>query len=377
MPKAKHPKLPNGFGSIKKLSGNRSNPYAVYPPTTEYYANGSPKTPKALCYVADWYTGFYALMEYKNGTFNPEKFIDAAIRENEKGYNAVQQIIAAYNRSARHAAVGMTFADVYALFYKSKFGSEIKSFSPQTQKAYAAAYKNSHALYDIKFSDVRKDEMQAVLDGCTLGFSSIRNILNLFRQMSQYALENGIIDRDYSCFVKINQGDDNEKGEPFTENDLELLWQKKEDYDVQIVLLLIYSGMRISELQITAIDLEKKTFQGGLKTKSGKGRIIPIHEAIFPFAAAFNQKKFNANTWRDDCFHPLMRRLGMAVTANGKKHTPHDCRHTFSWLADKYKMDELCKHMVMGHSLGRDVEKTVYGHRTLDELRREINKILV
>lgn len=30
----RHSKLPNGFGSIKKLSGNRTNPYAVYPPVT-------------------------------------------------------------------------------------------------------------------------------------------------------------------------------------------------------------------------------------------------------------------------------------------------------------------------------------------------------
>ena len=51
----KHPRLPNGYGSIKKLSGNRSNPYAVYPPTTEFTLEGVPKTPKAICYVDDWF----------------------------------------------------------------------------------------------------------------------------------------------------------------------------------------------------------------------------------------------------------------------------------------------------------------------------------
>ncbi len=29
-------KLPNGTGSIKKLSGRRTRPYAAYPPTTEF-----------------------------------------------------------------------------------------------------------------------------------------------------------------------------------------------------------------------------------------------------------------------------------------------------------------------------------------------------
>ena len=56
MAKRKHPKLPNGFGSIKKLSGNRTNKYGVYPPTTEFNKNGSPVSKKALCYVPDWYT---------------------------------------------------------------------------------------------------------------------------------------------------------------------------------------------------------------------------------------------------------------------------------------------------------------------------------
>lgn len=375
--KPKHPKLPNGFGSIKKLSGNRTNPYAVYPPTTEFAPNGSPKTPKALCYVSDWYTGFYALMEYRAGTFDPQKFQENLIPENSKSSDVIRKIIASYNHSARPAANSLTFADVYDLFYKSKFGSEIKQYSRQTRNAYASAFKNSSALHDMYFTDIRKDEMQTVLDSCTLGFSSIRNIRNLFGQMFQYAIENGIVDRDYSSFITINQENDNEKGEPFTDADLKLFWEQKSDPDIQIVLILIYSGLRISELQQTVIDIKQKTFRGGLKTKSGRNRTIPIHEGILPFVRTFDQKNFNAGTWRDDHFHPLMQRLNMEITANGKKHTPHDCRHTFSWLADRYKVDDLSKHMIMGHSLGRDVEKTVYGHRTLEELRIEINKITV
>ena len=39
----KYPKLPNGYGSIKRLSGkNRTNPYGVYPPTTEFTEDGIP-----------------------------------------------------------------------------------------------------------------------------------------------------------------------------------------------------------------------------------------------------------------------------------------------------------------------------------------------
>ena len=43
--KKKYPKLPNGYGSIKKLSGKRRNPYGVYPPSTELIAPPRPIRP--------------------------------------------------------------------------------------------------------------------------------------------------------------------------------------------------------------------------------------------------------------------------------------------------------------------------------------------
>ena len=59
----KHPKLPNGYGSIKRLSGkNRTNPYGVYPPTEKFDEDGNPVAQKAICYVDDWYKGFTVLI---------------------------------------------------------------------------------------------------------------------------------------------------------------------------------------------------------------------------------------------------------------------------------------------------------------------------
>ncbi len=72
----RHPKLPNGFGSIKKLSGNRTNPYAVYPPVTEFDLNGNPVQPKALAYVDNWYKAFGVLSAWKGGNFKPGDAIE-------------------------------------------------------------------------------------------------------------------------------------------------------------------------------------------------------------------------------------------------------------------------------------------------------------
>ena len=67
MPKRKkHPRLPNGYGSIRYLGKSRKNPYAVHPP-----ADIDGNRPPALCYVDDWMKGFIILTSYKAGTYTP------------------------------------------------------------------------------------------------------------------------------------------------------------------------------------------------------------------------------------------------------------------------------------------------------------------
>lgn len=55
MPKKrkKHPKLPNGFGSIRYLGKNRHNCYAVHPPAKIDQLGNVVRSP-AICYVDDW-----------------------------------------------------------------------------------------------------------------------------------------------------------------------------------------------------------------------------------------------------------------------------------------------------------------------------------
>lgn len=342
----KHKKLPNGFGSIKKLSGNRRKPYAAYPPTKEYQLNGTPITLPAIGYYEDWYAAFDALREYNHNPFDVR-------------------------------TAGLTFSDVYEQWWKAKFENGHKQYADDTKKSYSWAYKQCSALYNMKMKDIYKQEMQSILDGCTLGYSSVSNLKKLFSQMFWYSLENGIVEKDYSQFLTINKEYDIESGEPFTEAELQLLWQHKDDPNVQIILIMIYSGLRIGEMKITEIDLAKRCFKGGLKTPAGKERVVPIHDAIYDFVRDFSQAKFHPGTFGDKKFYKTILSIGFAPLTNGKKHTPHDCRHTFSWLCDKYKVDDISKHLIMGHSLGKDVEKSVYGHRTYEQLVEEMRKISI
>lgn len=371
MAKAKHPKLPNGFGSIKKLSGNRTNKYGVYPPTTEFASNGSPKTPKALCYVPDWYTGFYALMEYRNGTFDASNFSDIKLKPSDRQNEVLNKIIASYNNKTRDAAQSKTFAEVYKDFFAYKYERDkTKEYSKSAINATKSAYGQSKSLHNKPFKELRTEDLQSVIDNCEKKHATKEHIKNLFNQMYDYAYSHDLCDRKYSDHVRINTPDDDEKGRPFTDQELASIWEHSNDNEVlQAILIMIYSGFRISAYPKLEINMRDQYFRGGVKTAAGKNRIVPFNREIVPLIKEDNF-----------LFHATAAKFREAFCNELKKikienHTPHDCRHTFSWLCDKYKVDGLSKKMLLGHALGNDVTSSRYGHRTLEELREEINKI--
>lgn len=345
-------KLPNGFGSIKKLSGHRRNPYAAYPPVTEYNMNGTPKSVPAIGYYPTYDEAYEALSSYRK---NP------------------------YDLNLASA----TFAEIFELWIET-YQNGPKEKSDSAISSYRSAYKNCKQLHNMKFKDVRKIDMQKALDACELGYSSLNNIKKLFSQLYKFALENDIVPKDYSKFVTINKENDNEKGVPFTLKELKILWDNRDDIVVSIILLMCCTGFRIGELENNKkknykmeVNLKERYLRGGNKTASGKERIVPFNEWLLPFVNVYLSIKdtFKASSFRDYYFYPKLQELGIDMTEDGKKHTPHDCRHTFSWLCDKAKIDDLSKHFLMGHSPGKDVEKAVYGHRNIDDLREAVSKI--
>lgn len=340
----KNMKLPNGFGCIKKLSGNRRKPYAAYPSSKITGEKQKISPTQAIGYYENWFSAYNALCAFNKNCIY--------------GFSAAP-----------------TFTDIFHAFYRAKFEESKKVLSRRSRIDYSSAFKNVPELHDMTFSSIRKSHMQRALDECPLGYSSLSNIKKLYSQMYKYAIENDIVEKNYAQYVSINQENDIEKGEPFSQEELNKLWLYTQNPSARFVLLMIYSGYRITAYETLEVNLKEQYFKGGIKTRSGKNRIVPIHHAIAPFAEEFKPEKFKGDTFRKREFYPLLKQLNIQYTNSGKKHTPHDCRHTFSWLCDRYHVDELSKHLLMGHSLGNDVEKSVYGHRTVEELRAEINKI--
>ena len=54
--------------------------------------------------------------------------------------------------------------------------------------------------------------------------------------MYAYAVQNDIVEKDYSQFVRINIPDDDENGVPFSSDALEILWQNSNRENVGTIL---------------------------------------------------------------------------------------------------------------------------------------------
>lgn len=384
MPKRKkYPRLPNGYGNIRFLGKNRKNPYAVHPPAEDTDDRGNYLRPKALCYVDDWYVGFAVLNAFHAGTYHPgdelrfkeyrtidEDALDAFCRRILTDFNSH-----AYVKNARKEKE-KTFAEVYELFYDWKYGEHAKKkYSYQSKCSTQAAFKNCENLHDKVFRDLKIDDLQSCLDECELKKSSIKLIKSLFNQMYKYAGSYELCEKDYAQYVTLPDSEDDEHGVPFTDDELRTLWMHKDDPTVEFILIMCFSGYRIIAYRNIKVDMEKWYFQGGVKNSYSRERMVPIHTGIQSLVASRMKRDGvmlfeTTNTFRKSMYKKLEE-------LNIEKHTPHDCRHTFSTLCEKYNVKENDRKRMLGHSFGNDITNSVYGHRTLEELREEIEKIQI
>ena len=144
------------------------------------------------------------------------------------------------------------------------------------------------------------------------------------------------------------------------------------------MLILLYSGWRITELltlKSENVDLEHGTMKGGIKTRNGKDRVVPIHSKIQPFVEQWmnrgteylitdkDGKKMTDTQYRS-YFKAIMEQLGFS-------HCPHECRHTLRSRLDSAGANKKCIDMILGHK-SKDVGERVYTHKTVAELKAAI-----
>lgn len=337
-------KNPNGYGSVVKLSGNRRKPYAVRK-TTGWNDKGHPIYLN-IGYYASREEGMIALAEYNK---NPYDITTAKL----------------------------TLKEVFAKWEEIR----LPKLSKSLQYNLKAAFKHTAKLHDMKYKDIRSFHMQDCIDSCGRSYSTQATIKNLFGHLDRFAMELDIIQKMYSTLTTCDPVPETKKI-PFTDQEIDLLWQHQNEPWVDVILIMLYSGWRIQEiftLRNENIDLEAQTMKGGIKTRNGKERIVPIHSKILEmvkrrydpdqeyFIHYDNGKPMHDYIFRDNYFKPILEALGM-------QHTPHETRHTFRSRLDSAGANKRCIDLMMGHK-SKDVGERVYTHKTLEELKQAIELI--
>ena len=299
--------------------------------------------------------------------------------------------------------------DVYRVFYDFKYGpGAAKHLSHSSRCAAAAASRKLAPLFDRTMDEISIMDLQNLVNRTAeAGYSrsAVTDLVTLIRQIYRFAYPRELCSREYGKYVVMPSTVEETHHQDFTDEELRILWKHREDPVINMSLIMCYSGFRIGEFDPanemkTVISEDGRTgyFQGGMKTRAGKNRIVPIHSAILPLVKKIlnrqGQPVFfcgkSKDRFRDD-MKTVLTRIGIDtvtrrdtlinlqtdVVRENRYHTPHSCRHTFSRLCESYGVNEADRRRMLGHSFGNDVTNGVYGHRTVRELAIEIEKIKV
>jgi integrase len=257
-------------------------------------------------------------------------------------------------------AATCTFADVYEFWSSKKY----KEISLSSQRGYIASYKNSVYLHNMKMRDIKTTQLEVALEKSGQSAISQGKMKLLWGQLYKYAIEHDICTKNYAEFLNVGGQDAEPKRTAIPQEHRIKLWEAAEagDRAAELALIYIYTGWRATELlelPKASVDLEHRIMIGGMKTKAGTNRHVPIHKSIMPFVERlmetpgemllqYDKKgtlvKMNYHQLRKTLWEPLMERMG------GWDYTPHYCRHTCATLLREANVPEDIRKLILGHS---------------------------
>lgn len=368
--KRKHPFLPNGYGSIRYLGAGRSKPYAVHPPATQCNDKGRYITPKAICYCSDWYTAFAVLTAWHQGKYYPGMEHDIA-KDRQSSYADLDAFCRRVLSTIGAASISRTFGQIADEYMNYKYGKNApKTLSQGTHSNDLCLRKHLSSLDPLPIDSIPLQLMQETVNSISGETVQVKSTAYI-KQVYKYAIKRGYIQRDESALLHAPEIKCAGHGVPFSDEELRVLWANKNIPDVAAILIMCYSGFRISAYKDLEVNTDQMYFRGGVKTAASKDRIVPIHSAIQPLLKdGWHMFSMTRRTAQRKVI-AICEELGIS------QHSPHDCRHTFSRLCEKYRVPEADRKRLLGHSFGGDITNGVYGHRTLEELRQSIELIVV
>ena len=332
---------PNGYGSIKKLSGNRRRPFVFV-----VSMDGSQKP-----------------IEYFATQVEAEIF--------QADYNKLH-----FHRSLPSHQV--TLAELYYRWLPAHTTNTNPSQS--SLESYSNSFKHLQALHYEPIQNLKYADYQKILDSMRksgLSYSSCKKVRSLISLLEKYAVKIELINKCYAPLLSIGKNKAVRPHHPFSRQKINRLWVHCDDSGVDTVLILLYTGMRVGEmlaLQKTDVNIRQR-FIRITKSKTVSGiRVIPIHPRILPLIIARMGSPgttllsdTNGNPYDYSRYCIIWREVMHSINADG--HTTHDCRHTVATLLDNAGANETAKRRILGHT-GGDVTERVYTHKNIRQLRK-------
>lgn len=257
--------------------------------------------------------------------------------------------------------------------------NELSHLSKRGITNYTVSFNHFEDLHERKINTITLADIQPYFDDLmnkSTGLSKMNNMKIVLNQIFKYALKYDYIEKNYANFIQFRETleeEDKKKKIPFTIEQIKTLIKNDDDLIVQSILIMIFTGMRPSELlklKKENIHLKERYMIGGIKTKSGIDRVIPIHEMIVKYID--NLSKHDLPSY----YQSYLLKFNEVKEKYNFKCTPHSGRHTFATLAKLCNMNEFARKKIMGHA-SNDLTDDVYTHAPIQFLIDEVNKIKI
>ena len=322
-------KMPNGYGSVIKLGGKRRKPFAVRI-TTDYTVVG---------------------VNEKGGLITKQKYKYLGYFEKRKD---ALECLAKYNVNPIITSANITFEQLYEEWSEKKFEKVSKS----AIRDYKTIYGKCKSIYKKPFKDLRTEHYQRIIDENS-HLTMINSYAKLFNQLYKFARKYDM-EKNYASFVEYPTKKASKKRLPFTCEEIQKLWQNVNNINnIDIVLILLYTGMRVNELldmPIKNVHLDKRyMFVENSKTAAGI-RNVPIHKKILPLIEArydknntylFINERGSKMKYQNFYLHHFEKNIKPILEIN---HTIHETRHTFISQCDRLELNAVTVQRIVGHA---------------------------
>lgn len=131
----------------------------------------------------------------------------------------------------------VTFEEVFERWQKVKYKEQ------DMPAEYVSAYKKLMPLYKMKFADIRKRHIQGIMDSLSVGRSSKNHVKSLCTMIYKYAIDQELVTTNFASLVELPKPKQSQIHRPFTQKELQILWQNTNDIAVQIALIFCYTDL--------------------------------------------------------------------------------------------------------------------------------------